>query len=203
MSLISSCTKRCQQRSNSDFTIDHILNVAGEKHKKENCLQPSFTGECEHEKFDWLNCTRYRPPKLPRQRRKEGVVRRKLGRNPRIPFSSSQIAFLEAKFLQTPYLSSSDVTQLAGYLKLTETRNRRAREKRESENKNKIKEQVKRDSPIIVENMSETPMELLLQPSNFMLNCNDPFRYFKCIESPDILEVPLDLSERHFITRPE
>lgn len=56
------------------------------------------------------------------QRRKEGVVRRKLGRNPRIPFSSSQIAFLEAKFLQTPYLSSSDVTQLAGYLKLTETR---------------------------------------------------------------------------------
>jgi homeobox protein MSX len=55
-------------------------------------------------------------------RRKEGTQKRKLGRNPRIPFSSSQVSVLEQRFKQSQYLSSSDVAELANYLNLSETR---------------------------------------------------------------------------------
>lgn len=62
--------------------------------------------------------------------------RHKLDRNPRIPFSTSQLAALEAKFLQTQYLSGSEVRDLSSTLRVTEHRvkiwfqNRRAREKK-------------------------------------------------------------------------
>ncbi|EEB14671.1 hypothetical protein Phum_PHUM317730 [Pediculus humanus corporis] len=109
--------KKVSNVNKTIFTIDHILNVAGEKSKKN-----FFNGEMKKNEFEWLNCTRYKPPKLPRQRKKDGNQKRKLGRNPRIPFSSSQVAFLEATFLRTPYLGSDTVKHVASYLKLTEMR---------------------------------------------------------------------------------
>ncbi|KAG7169684.1 Homeobox protein MSX-2-like 1 [Homarus americanus] len=56
-------------------------------------------------------------------KRREGGQKRKLGRNPRVPFSSSQLAALEARFRQSQYLSSCDVADLSALLNLTETRN--------------------------------------------------------------------------------
>ena len=55
-------------------------------------------------------------------RRREGSGRRKLGRNPRIPFSGSQVAVLEDKFRNSPYLSSSDVAHLSNLLRLSDSR---------------------------------------------------------------------------------
>ncbi|KAI8484331.1 PREDICTED: homeobox protein vab-15-like [Branchiostoma belcheri] len=91
--------------------------------------------------FSWLQCTRYKPPKLPRAKRKDGSKKRKLGRNPRVPFSAHQVATLESKFRRTHYLSSVDVSELSVALNLSENRvkiwfqNRRARERRERENR--------------------------------------------------------------------
>lgn len=67
---------------------------------------------------------------------RKGSRRHKLDRNPRIPFSTSQLAALEAKFGQTQYLSGSEVRDLSSTLRVTEHRvkiwfqNRRAREKK-------------------------------------------------------------------------
>ncbi|XP_049526041.1 homeobox protein ceh-62-like isoform X1 [Dermacentor silvarum] len=69
--------------------------------------------------------------------RREFPRRRYLGRNPRIPFTSTQVSALEAQFAVTRYLSGAQVHSIAVALGLTETRvkiwfqNRRAREKRE------------------------------------------------------------------------
>nr|XP_054759075.1 homeobox protein MSX-1-like [Lytechinus pictus] len=90
-------------------------------------------------RFSWLQCTRYKPPRLPRTKRKDGAKKRKLGRNPRVPFSPTQVATLEQKFRCTHYLSSIDVAELSAALNLSENRvkiwfqNRRARERRDKE----------------------------------------------------------------------
>ena len=55
-------------------------------------------------------------------RRKEGIKKRKLGRNPRVPFTQHQVACLEQKFLQMRYLSSVDVAHLAEALCISEDR---------------------------------------------------------------------------------
>ncbi|KAG8323536.1 hypothetical protein J6590_001248 [Homalodisca vitripennis] len=71
-------------------------------------------------------------------KKKEGSVRRKLGRNPRIPFSAAQVEVLEDKYRASPYLSASDVSHLSTLLRLSDTRikiwfqNRRARERRDN-----------------------------------------------------------------------
>ncbi|XP_059178505.1 homeobox protein XHOX-7.1-like [Physella acuta] len=88
-------------------------------------------------KYQWLHCTRYHPPKLQRTKKKEGAKKRKLCRNPRVPFTQHQVVVLEDKFRRTHYLSSIDVAELSSALSLTETRvkiwfqNRRARERRD------------------------------------------------------------------------
>nr|XP_018903557.1 PREDICTED: homeobox protein GBX-2 [Bemisia tabaci] len=111
----------------SDFSIESIL--------KSTDTVSSLPGGM----YDWLRCTRYKPPKLKRTRRQDGVVRRKLGRNPRIPFSSEQVLTLENKFRENAYLSCADVAALSSALRLSEIRikiwfqNRRARERRERE----------------------------------------------------------------------
>nr|ALR88618.1 muscle-specific homeobox-like homeobox protein-like [Saccoglossus kowalevskii] len=94
-------------------------------------------------RFSWLQCTRYKPPRLPRVKKKDGTKKRKLGRNPRVPFSAGQVAMLEQKFRRTHYLSSIDVSELSAALSLSENRvkiwfqNRRARERRDRENMEK------------------------------------------------------------------
>lgn len=55
-------------------------------------------------------------------KRKDCVKKRKLGRNPRVPFTQHQVAALEQKFRRTQYLSSMDVAELSTLLNLTETR---------------------------------------------------------------------------------
>ncbi len=55
-------------------------------------------------------------------KRKDGVKKRKLGRNPRVPFTQHQVSTLEQKFHRTHYLSSVDVAELSAALNLTETR---------------------------------------------------------------------------------
>ena len=55
-------------------------------------------------------------------KRKESARKRKLGRNPRVPFTQHQVGVLEGKFCQTHYLSSVDVAELSAALNLTETR---------------------------------------------------------------------------------
>ncbi|KAA0203566.1 hypothetical protein HAZT_HAZT010211 [Hyalella azteca] len=58
------------------------------------------------------------------RRRENGApaAKRKLGRNPRVPFSSCQLTALESRFRQSQYLSSCDVAELSALLQLTETR---------------------------------------------------------------------------------
>jgi len=53
---------------------------------------------------------------------KDGAKKRKLGRNPRVPFTQHQVSLLEQKFRRTHYLSSIDVAELSSALNLTENR---------------------------------------------------------------------------------
>ncbi|KAI9562121.1 hypothetical protein GHT06_013086 [Daphnia sinensis] len=70
--------------------------------------------------FSWVFCTRYRPPKLPRAKREINLRNRY--RNPRIPFSTIEVSTLERKFLQTPYLGSNEVNELAAALNMSPKR---------------------------------------------------------------------------------
>ena len=47
---------------------------------------------------------------------------RKLGRNPRVPFTSGQVAILEQKYQVKQYLSSIDVAELSTILSLNDSR---------------------------------------------------------------------------------
>ncbi|KAK3732816.1 hypothetical protein QZH41_017713, partial [Actinostola sp. cb2023] len=66
------------------------------------------TGESIFARLPWLAYTRYCPPKIPRSKPRKGTRKHKLDRNPRIPFSSTQLAALEAKFVDSHYLSSAE-----------------------------------------------------------------------------------------------
>lgn len=54
--------------------------------------------------------------------KREAPQKRQLGRHPRIPFTSHQLAVLEEKFQQSPYLSSEEVTRLSQNLQLADVR---------------------------------------------------------------------------------
>lgn len=94
--------------------------------------------QCSNEMptLDWLQYTRYHPPKLPRSLR-QGPAKRTPGRLPRIPFTPAQLQTLENAYKHSNYLSAEDANKLAESLDLTNTRvkiwfqNRRARERRE------------------------------------------------------------------------
>lgn len=69
------CKKDITSKS-SNFTIDHILNKAGEnrsnryKISDNNVLEENFSNKYTNEllpMFSWLQYTRYRPPKLTRK----------------------------------------------------------------------------------------------------------------------------------------
>lgn len=133
----------------TNFTIEHILNCAGEQ--LPNTSHSSSTNEeetCETvpflDPYSWLQCTRYCPPKIPSKiqynlqlngdninlnifllkgvQRSRTVQKRQLGRHPRIPFTPHQLAVLEEKFKQSPYLSSEEVIELAKRLQLADIR---------------------------------------------------------------------------------
>ncbi|XP_054726343.1 homeobox protein MSX-2 [Anastrepha obliqua] len=86
--------------------------------------------------FDWLQYSRYHPPRLPRTLR-QPPNKRTPGRLPRIPFTRTQLETLEKAYRMSNYLSAEEANQLAESLDLTNTRvkiwfqNRRARERRE------------------------------------------------------------------------
>ncbi|XP_045461344.1 homeobox protein engrailed-2b [Harmonia axyridis] len=125
----------------TNFSIDHILNRAGENCKpkaRNECNENVFQGvKLSLEHFSWLQCTRYCPPKIPRNQKKDTPQRRQMGRHPRIPFTSQQLHILEEKFQHTPYLTGEEVMELAKRLQLADIRvkiwfqNRRARDRRE------------------------------------------------------------------------
>ncbi|XP_031843674.1 uncharacterized protein LOC116431847 [Nomia melanderi] len=87
--------------------------------------------------LEWLHCTRYKPPKVPRRSRTD-QHKRKASLHPRIPFSSYQIDVLERRFHDSAYVSKNDVLDLSAALTLPPKKvkiwfqNRRARERRES-----------------------------------------------------------------------
>lgn len=68
-------------------------------------------------KLEWLHCTRYKPPKVPRKSRTD-QHKRKASLHPRIPFSSFQIDVLEKRFRDSAYVSKNDVLDLSTALKL-------------------------------------------------------------------------------------
>ncbi|KAH8315187.1 hypothetical protein KR074_003341 [Drosophila pseudoananassae] len=154
----------------SDFSIDYILNRAGDRYMGTNAslgvLQrlrgslpfhpyafqsakevkvraspPSAPEDGQLPIYDWLQYTRYHPPKLPRALRQNGPAKRTPGRLPRIPFTPAQLQALENAYKESNYLSAEDANKLADSLELTNTRvkiwfqNRRARERREKREK--------------------------------------------------------------------
>ncbi|XP_075160132.1 uncharacterized protein LOC142233184 [Haematobia irritans] len=151
----------------SDFSIEYILNRAGEKYdgtngsvgvmKREHRQRyhPYEQGQHDQHQFqcspqnafmeqipvlDWLQYTRYHPPKLQRTLR-QGPAKRTPGRLPRIPFTPTQLQALESAYKASNYLSAEDANKLADSLELTNTRvkiwfqNRRARERRDRREK--------------------------------------------------------------------
>ncbi|XP_076545285.1 uncharacterized protein LOC117610586 [Osmia lignaria lignaria] len=88
------------------------------------------------EKLEWLHCTRYKPPKIPRKPT-IGKSKRKPSFYPRIPFSMFQLEYLEQKFQTSAYLMRHDVMEMSDVLKIPPNRikiwfqNRRAKERRE------------------------------------------------------------------------
>ncbi|KAH0544024.1 homeobox protein MSX-2 [Cotesia glomerata] len=94
--------------------------------------------------LSWLQCTRYRPPKLPRKSLAGKICKRKPATHPRIPFTSFQLQTLEEKYKKSAYLSRKDVVQLSTILRLPHNRikiwfqNRRARDRRETQVTNSL-----------------------------------------------------------------
>ncbi|KAL5283774.1 hypothetical protein ACFFRR_006195 [Megaselia abdita] len=154
----------------SDFSIDYILNRAGVN----SCI--TIPDRIKHEDnsfepinyrmpmFDWLQYTRYKPPRLQRPMR-QGPVKRTPGRLPRVPFTPAQLNALENSYKLSTYLSSEEANKLADKLGLTSTRvkiwfqNRRARERREKR---------ERGEPAEL-NMSSSP-------------CSSPERYYSEVD---------------------
>ncbi|XP_062125625.1 homeobox protein MSX-2 [Drosophila sulfurigaster albostrigata] len=157
--------------SMSDFSIEYILNRAGDRYvgtnasagialrlrgsmayhpyahhsgRKETSPPPppssSSLEDGQMPMYDWLQYTRYHPPKLPRALR-QGPAKRTPGRLPRIPFTPAQLQALENAYKESNYLSAEGANRLAESLDLTNTRvkiwfqNRRARERREKREK--------------------------------------------------------------------
>uniref|UniRef100_A0A1B0CX65 Homeobox domain-containing protein n=2 Tax=Lutzomyia longipalpis TaxID=7200 RepID=A0A1B0CX65_LUTLO len=128
----------------SDFSIEHILNRAGENtatttrrkpeiqdlrelsflHHWQGCSSPQFIPQSSvnvqshSQHLSWLQYTRYHPPKLPRPLRL-GPAKRTPGRLPRVPFTVEQLTALEDAYKISSYLSSEDANNLAKKLNLS------------------------------------------------------------------------------------
>ncbi|KAG8323535.1 hypothetical protein J6590_001247 [Homalodisca vitripennis] len=64
--LCLTCVTRSPPRQSKPtiFSIEHILQHAGPKPQPASPPQQSPPSAARQQLFDWLNCTRYRPPKL-------------------------------------------------------------------------------------------------------------------------------------------
>lgn len=108
--------------------------------KSPDSIHDKETNNDSPTRFGWLDCTRYKPPKVPRSKKRRGTTSRP-SRQPRVPFTPYQQATLENKFQIDHYLTSSAVNELSLVLSLPEQRikiwfqNRRARERREIQQK--------------------------------------------------------------------
>ncbi|XP_074103475.1 uncharacterized protein LOC141530332 [Cotesia typhae] len=108
------------------------------------CELPRDNKLLPNNNLSWLQCTRYRPPKLPRKSLAGKICKRKPAIHPRIPFTSFQIQTLEEKYKKSAYLSRKDVVQLSTILRLPHNRikiwfqNRRARDRRETQVTNNL-----------------------------------------------------------------
>lgn len=70
----------------------------------------------------WLQCTRYRPPRLPRKSGLGKIAKRRLGSHPRIPFTKLQLQIMEEKYKFGAYLAKKDVVHLSTVLHLPQSR---------------------------------------------------------------------------------
>ncbi|CAM9917773.1 unnamed protein product [Lampetra planeri] len=128
-----------------DFRVETILGggngdeeeeVVEEEPKEQGAGGAGPTADKDGCEFAWIHCTRYKPPRLPKVRRRADGANRHTGRSPRVPFSSAQVAALEWRFREAHYLSGADVAELSASLYLSHNRvkiwfqNRRARERR-------------------------------------------------------------------------
>ncbi|XP_073950589.1 homeobox protein engrailed-2-A-like [Choristoneura fumiferana] len=117
---------RSSKSGSSDFSIERILSE-----------ESSSNREAPSDLPDWLCCTRYRPPRLPRAVSNNVCRSRRAGRHARVPFTAAQAAALEAAYARAPYLAPPALRALAAALQLRDDRikiwfqNRRARERRE------------------------------------------------------------------------
>ncbi|XP_076160623.1 uncharacterized protein LOC143143362 isoform X1 [Ptiloglossa arizonensis] len=133
-----------QIKHSNEYHKDELLGNQS-KRLKDNLNKKSeefFKGETERlnviqsTKLEWLQFTRYKPPKIHRKST-VGKNTRKASLHPRIPFSTFQLDFLEQKFRNSAYLLRNDVLDISVALKLSPKKvkiwfqNRRARQRRE------------------------------------------------------------------------
>jgi len=132
-SILGTQTKECLKRHLSDVEHNNNNNQCTDKLVE----RPDFT---TYPTFDWLQCTRYKPPKVTRVKRKK-YMSMNVSRQPRIPFTPFQQSNLEAQFHERQYLTSHRLHELSDILGLPKQRikiwyqNRRARERREENSK--------------------------------------------------------------------
>lgn len=111
-------------RINSEFvnqTIVHSPSTSGLFQVIEQTKNDKSTEDCASDLY-WLQCTRYRPPKIPRKSFVGKICKRRPASHPRIPFSSFQLDVLEEKYKNDAYLSRKDVIQLSTTLRLPHSR---------------------------------------------------------------------------------
>lgn len=109
----------CAPSSSSTMNDSESIKTRNDDIK---CELPRDNKFLPNNNLSWLQCTRYRPPKLPRKSLAGKICKRKPATHPRIPFTSFQIQTLEEKYKKSAYLSRKDVVQLSTILRLPHNR---------------------------------------------------------------------------------
>lgn len=144
-SCISSVSTYLSHQDDDDADTVDVVTVEHESradkfnlHNADLSPEDKKTNSSPQSELQWLQCTRYRPPRLPRRTCGTRNGKRRPATHPRIPFTTFQLEVLEDKYKSGPYLTRKDVVQLSGILRLPQSRvkiwfqNRRARDRRES-----------------------------------------------------------------------
>ncbi|KAL1460576.1 hypothetical protein WDU94_012552 [Cyamophila willieti] len=105
----------------TDFSIERILS-------QDKCISNSLKInrsnqlDSDYNEFDWLKCTRYKPPKIHRLRKKEPPKKRTPGCNPRIPFSETTLKAMETKYQESPYITGDNLKEFAQTINVSKER---------------------------------------------------------------------------------